>query len=97
MRSGTPIIIEASSILPSVPSSSNTNGAGPSCTLMGSTSAPSTSHTTTTHTENLEINKDLDILPREHCLAVSRGLINLILAMDFTCNMDMFLVACKVG
>lgn len=35
-------------------------------------------------------------LPRAHCLAVSRALITLILHMDFTCNLDMFLLACKV-
>lgn len=35
-------------------------------------------------------------LPQAQCLPVARGLIALILHMDFTCNIDMFLLACKV-
>ncbi|PSN56888.1 hypothetical protein C0J52_00682 [Blattella germanica] len=35
-------------------------------------------------------------LPQSHCLPVAKGLIALILQMDFTCNIDMFLLACKV-
>lgn len=35
-------------------------------------------------------------LPRALCHPVARGLIALILHMDFTCNIDMFLLACKV-
>lgn len=35
-------------------------------------------------------------LPQSQCLPVARGLIALILHMDFTCNIDMFLLACKV-
>ena len=35
-------------------------------------------------------------LPRALSLPVARGLIALILHMDFTCNIDMFLLACKV-
>ena len=37
------------------------------------------------------------ILPREKCIPVVRGLMALILSMDFTCNVDLFLVACKVS
>ncbi|XP_013417535.1 baculoviral IAP repeat-containing protein 6 [Lingula anatina] len=36
------------------------------------------------------------VLPRERCLPVVRGLIALLLSMDFTCNVDLFLIACKV-
>ncbi|XP_064603703.1 baculoviral IAP repeat-containing protein 6-like isoform X3 [Liolophura sinensis] len=36
------------------------------------------------------------ILPREKCLPVVRGLMSLILSMDFTCNVDLFLIASKV-
>ena len=36
------------------------------------------------------------ILPRERCLLVVRGLMSLLLSMDFTCHVDLFLVACKV-
>lgn len=36
------------------------------------------------------------ILPREKCLPVVRGLITLILSMDSTCSVDLFLVASKV-
>lgn len=35
-------------------------------------------------------------LNAEHCLAVSRGIVNLLLAMDHSCSSDMFLLACKV-
>lgn len=33
---------------------------------------------------------------REKCIPVVKGLMALILSMDFTCNVDLFLVACKV-
>lgn len=36
------------------------------------------------------------LLSRERCLAVVRGLMSLLLSMDFTCHVDLFLVACKV-
>ncbi|XP_029637353.1 baculoviral IAP repeat-containing protein 6 isoform X1 [Octopus sinensis] len=36
------------------------------------------------------------ILPRERCLPVVRGLVTLILSMDSTCSVDLFLVASKV-
>ncbi|XP_071961824.1 dual E2 ubiquitin-conjugating enzyme/E3 ubiquitin-protein ligase BIRC6-like isoform X2 [Antedon mediterranea] len=35
-------------------------------------------------------------LPREQCLPVVQGLTQLLLSMDFTCHVDLFLVACKV-
>ncbi|XP_033127778.1 baculoviral IAP repeat-containing protein 6-like isoform X2 [Anneissia japonica] len=35
-------------------------------------------------------------LPREQCIPVVQGLTQLLLAMDFTCHVDLFLVACKV-
>ncbi|GFS25394.1 baculoviral IAP repeat-containing protein 6, partial [Elysia marginata] len=44
---------------------------------------------------------DLDVEPlivlsRERCLAVARGLVSLLLSMDFTCHVDLFLITCKV-
>ncbi len=36
------------------------------------------------------------VINREKCIPVVRGLMSLILSMDFTCNVDLFLVACKV-
>ena len=36
------------------------------------------------------------ILPKERCLPVVQGLMALLLGMDFTCNVDLFLVTCKV-
>ncbi|XP_046401534.1 baculoviral IAP repeat-containing protein 6 [Ischnura elegans] len=36
------------------------------------------------------------LLPRSSCLAVTEGLVALILRADFTCNTDTFLLACKV-
>ena len=35
-------------------------------------------------------------LCRDKATAVSRGLIALLLSMDFTCDVDLFLVTCKV-
>ncbi|KAJ8880718.1 hypothetical protein PR048_017188 [Dryococelus australis] len=35
-------------------------------------------------------------LPQARCLPVARGLVVLVLQMDFTCNVDVFLLACKV-
>lgn len=44
-----------------------------------------------------ETERDLNVcLPQGHCLPIAKGLIALILQMDFTCNIDMFLLACKV-
>lgn len=37
------------------------------------------------------------VLPRERCLRVVRGLMALLLSMDFSCHVDLFLVACKVS
>ncbi|KAL8592605.1 hypothetical protein ACOMHN_026535 [Nucella lapillus] len=36
------------------------------------------------------------VLPRERCLLAVRGLMSLLLSMDFSCHVDLFLVACKV-
>ncbi|XP_064622207.1 baculoviral IAP repeat-containing protein 6-like isoform X2 [Lineus longissimus] len=36
------------------------------------------------------------VLPRERCVPVVRGLVALLLTMDFTCNTDLFLITCKV-
>ncbi|XP_041353670.1 baculoviral IAP repeat-containing protein 6-like isoform X2 [Gigantopelta aegis] len=36
------------------------------------------------------------VLPRERCLTVVRGLMALLLSMDYTCHVDLFLIACKV-
>ena len=37
------------------------------------------------------------VLPKEKTLRVVRGLMALLLNMDFTCNVDLFLVTCKVS
>lgn len=36
------------------------------------------------------------MLDSDHCLAVTRGIVTLLLAMDHSCSVDMFLLACKV-
>lgn len=36
-------------------------------------------------------------LESTHCLAVAKGLIGLLIAMDHSCSADMFLLACKVS
>ena len=36
------------------------------------------------------------LLPKERCLPVVHGLMALLLGMDFTCNVDLFLITCKV-
>nr|KAG5700865.1 hypothetical protein BaRGS_012272 [Batillaria attramentaria] len=43
-----------------------------------------------------EPTEPLLVLPRERCLLVVRGLMSLLLSMDFSCHVDLFLVACKV-
>ena len=37
------------------------------------------------------------VLPKETCLPVVHGLMALLLSMDFTCNVDLFLITCKVA
>ncbi|KAK3576772.1 hypothetical protein CHS0354_014586 [Potamilus streckersoni] len=44
----------------------------------------------------LDQDNGLLILPKTRCLPVVRGLIALLLGMDFTCNVDLFLITCKV-
>lgn len=74
---------------------------------------PPTSAATTTSTNKLNnlpkpketfaesneqsIEKGLKALKSGNTLIVIRGLIGLILAMDYTCNMDLFLLTCKVN
>jgi len=36
------------------------------------------------------------MLSRQKCIPVVRGLVTLLLSMDFTCHVDLFIVACKV-
>ena len=33
---------------------------------------------------------------RDKCIAVVHGLVTLLLSMDFTCHVDLFIIACKV-
>lgn len=45
---------------------------------------------------------DMDIetllaVSRDKCIPVVRGLMALLLSMDFTCNVDLFIITCKVG
>jgi hypothetical protein len=48
--------------------------------------------------ETLEAEQDtVLILPKEKCLPVVHGLMALLLGMDFTCNVDLFLITCKVN
>lgn len=37
------------------------------------------------------------LLSKEKTLKVVKGLMCLLLSMDFTCNVDLFLITCKVG
>ncbi|XP_054283105.1 baculoviral IAP repeat-containing protein 6 [Macrosteles quadrilineatus] len=39
---------------------------------------------------------NVPLLPRAHCLPVARALTALLLHMDYTCNLDTFLLTCKV-
>ncbi|CAL1542612.1 unnamed protein product [Lymnaea stagnalis] len=45
--------------------------------------------------DSMDIDQPL-LLSRDRCLAVVGGLMALLLSMDFTCHVDLFLVACKV-
>jgi baculoviral IAP repeat-containing protein 6 len=58
---------------------------------------PRTSSAPVREREESETDRDLSLcLPQSHCLPVAKGLVLLILHMDFTCNIDTFLLACKV-
>lgn len=47
--------------------------------------------------DTAEVDSDLHItVAREKIIPVVRGLIALLLSMDFTCNVDLFLITCKV-
>ena len=48
--------------------------------------------------EGSEAESDAHIsVVREKCIPVVRGLVALLLSMDFTCNVDLFLITCKVS
>lgn len=48
--------------------------------------------------ESLEYETDtVLVLPKDTCLPVVHGLMALLLSMDFTCNVDLFLITCKVS
>jgi len=34
---------------------------------------------------------------REKCISVIHGLVTLLLSMDFTCHVDLFIITCKVS
>jgi baculoviral IAP repeat-containing protein 6 len=70
---------------------------GPTLLNKHGLSIPKTSGTTSRDRDENEMERDLNLcLPQSHCLPVAKGLVALILQMDFTCNIDMFLLACKV-
>lgn len=52
-------------------------------------------------TEPLNGKQSPPIIPQHlestHCLAVAKGLLALLLAMDHSCSADMFLLSCKVS
>lgn len=52
-------------------------------------------------TESSSVKSSSQIIPQRidsvHCLAVSKGLLTLLLAMDHSCSADMFLLSCKVS
>lgn len=37
------------------------------------------------------------VVSRDKCVPVVKGLMALLLSMDFTCNVDLFLITCKVN
>jgi len=48
-------------------------------------------------TESLWDDTDAPLfVSRERCIAVVHGLVTLLLSMDFTCHVDLFIIACKV-
>lgn len=75
--------------------------------VFDSSSKPSSSSGTTsssgssggTKTDNLDespFDRGLKSIKIQNLLVVIRGLIGLLLSMDFTCNMDLFLLTCKI-
>lgn len=72
----------------------------PSLSASGSSTLPSSSSSlktdfSTDNTENA-FDKGLKSIKPQNMLVVIRGLIGLLLNMDFTCNMDLFLLTCKI-
>lgn len=62
--------------------SSRQNGSGPS--------------TSNDNDSSLSDGRPTHLISQQLALQVSRSLISLILSMDFTCNIDVLLLACKV-
>lgn len=77
--------------------------------MMGSSSSSSSNNNSAGPSSNIKCDQICDNLPEsafdrglksikgQHMLVVIRGLIGLLLNMDFTCNMDLFLLTCKVN
>lgn len=64
----------------------------------GAASAGNVSSSCTTNIDHEQaFDKGLRSLKMTNTLVVIRGLIGLLLAMDYTCNMDLFLLTCKVS
>lgn len=68
-------------------SSGNSNGSGATQTASAATAAADADQS---------FDKGLRSLKTANTLVVIRGLIGLLLSMDYTCNMDLFLLTCKV-
>ncbi|XP_065072528.1 baculoviral IAP repeat-containing protein 6 isoform X2 [Ochlerotatus camptorhynchus] len=85
-------ITKAKSVrLPSGDGSSRSSQSGSS----GSGSKDNSSDSSTNDNETA-FDKGLKSLKIGNIIVVIRGLIGLILSMDFTCNMDLFLITCKI-
>lgn len=77
-----------SSATASTSTSSSSNQKIPRETVFSSSELP---------TDNNSFNKGLRSIKLTNIIVVIRGLIALILEMDFTVNMDLFLLTCKVS
>lgn len=76
----------------------NASGAAGGVAGGGAASAGNVSSACTTNTDHEQaFDKGLRSLKMTNTLVVIRGLIGLLLAMDYTCNMDLFLLTCKVS
>ena len=74
-----------------------TSGGGNNSSQKSTSTATSATTETIFCAEEQPFDKGLRAIKTAHTIVVVRGLIGLLLAMDYTCNMDLFLLTCKVS
>lgn len=84
------------SLLKKVPSETSTSSIGSTNVASASSSTTIKSDFSSTDSTENAFDKGLKSIKLQNMMVVIRGLIGLLLNMDFTCNMDLFLLTCKI-